>query len=304
MTKEESLAVTEHIARVIAERSPKVEISSEEMARARARYSEKELEELTEEGYYKGDFELFFTMLRFLEGMDLWRRTDEAYRKKLFSLARRFQPLDFLSDPYRKAIPPSQKRIGAFLLTEAKYEKGEFFQYDMPTLRDEIVVPRIGFFSECFSFPAVYEGVIPWVSICPSEVYSMTPDVEPAHGRVLVLGLGLGYYPFHAAQKKDVEQITVIERSPEILQLFREEILPHFPHKEKIRLVQADAFSYLNEVENGAFDFCYADIWEGWEDGAVCYDRILPHEKRLFDCEFRYWIRDEIQFWKELKETD
>ena len=127
MTKEESLAVTEHIARVIANRSPRVQISPEELSRARARYSEKELEELAEEGYYKGDFELFFMMLRFLDGMDLWNRTDEAYRKKLFSLARRFQAKEFLSDPYRRAIPTCEKRSGNVLLTEAKYEKGEFF---------------------------------------------------------------------------------------------------------------------------------------------------------------------------------
>lgn len=294
MDKEASLAVTAHIGRVIAEYAPKITWSREDLAKKRAEYGEEKLNELAAEGYYNGDFELFYVMLRFCDGMDLWKRADEDYLKKLFSQARRFDKAEFQKDPYLRDISVKERRIGNFLLTESFYERGEFFQYDMPKLSEDIVVPKIGFFTEKVRFPAVYEGNIPWVSVCPSEISSMTPDTNAARGKVLVLGLGLGYYPYIISEKEDVGEITVVEKSPQIITLFREEILPQFSHRKKIRLIEDDAIDFLAKTKNGDFDFCYADIWEGWQDGAEAYGKILPHEKRLSGTEFRYWIRDEI----------
>jgi hypothetical protein len=228
----------------------------------------------------------------------LWKKADEEYLKKLFLEAKRFQTKEFFQNPYLKQIKTKEKRLGNFLLTQAQYERGEFFQYDMPALADDIVVPKLGFFDDVTPFAAVYEGVIPWVSVCPSEIFSMEKDVPAATGRVLVLGLGLGYYPFRVAQNEEVESITIVEKSPEIIKLFQENLLPQFPNKEKIRVVEEDAFRFLSETENGEYDFCYADIWEGWVDGAACYEKILPHEKRLTDCRFRYWIQDEIRWFQ------
>lgn len=294
MDKDTSLSVTAHVARVIAEYAPKISWTAEDLRKKRAEYSDERLKALADEGYYHGDFELFYVMLRFCDGMDLWNRADEDYLKKLFSLARRYGKDEFQKDPYLANISVKERRIGKFLLTESFYERGEFFQYDMPTLSDDVVVPKIGFFTEKILFPAVYEGNVPWVSVCPSEISSMMPDTLDAKGRVLVLGLGLGWYPYIISQRDEVSEITVVERSPEIITLFREEILPQFQNKDKIRVVKADAIDYLAQTKNGEFDFCYADIWEGWQDGAEAYERICPHEKRLVGTEFRYWIRDEI----------
>ena len=299
MTKEESLKVTAHIGRVIAENAPRVFLAPGDLEKARAGYSEEKLSALRAEGYYHGDFELFYTMLRFCDGMDLWGRADEDYLKKLFRQARKMDRAAFLADPYLSEVPAAERRIGNFLLTSAHYERGEFFQYDMPALREETVVPKIGFFTEKVTFPAVYEGNIPWVSVCPSEVYSMAPDIPAARGRALVLGLGLGYYAHRIAGRKEVREITVVEKSPEIIRLFREELLPHFSHRDKICVVEADAFDFLAHTRPGEYDFCYADIWEGFTDGAQCYEKILPHEKRLAGTEFRYWIRDEILWYRE-----
>ncbi len=298
MTKEESLAVSAHIGRVIGEYAPHLTFSPEEIQEAREGYSQEKLEELSREGFYFGDFEHFYTMLRFVDGMDLWGKADEEYLKKLFALSRKMDPAEFRKDPYLKNIRIEEKKEENVLLTSAFYEKGEFFQYDMPSLSDEIVVPKIGYFTHRVTFPAVYEGNMPWVSVCPSEIHSMTPDLEGVRGRVLVLGLGLGYYPYRLGENEGIGSITIVEKNPHILKLFRDQILPQFPHKNKIRTVLADAFDFLEETENGAFDFCYADIWEGWEDGAAAYERILPHEKRLWDCRFRYWIEKEILWYQ------
>lgn len=299
MTKEESLRVTAHVAKVIAERAPRISYTAEDLAKARESYGEAKLAALKAQGYDTDDFEFFYVLLRFCDGMDLWSRADEEYLKKLFSQARKMDADEFSADPYLALIPKAEQRIGNFLLTQAAYEAGEFFQYDMPDLSDETVVPKIGFFTKRVTFPAVYEGSVPWVSVCPSEIRSMAKDIPAARGRVLVLGLGLGYYPFMILQNPEVESITVVEKSPEIIRLFKESLLPSFPKKEKIRVVEADAFDFLEDTPNGRYDFCYADIWEGWVDGAECYEKIIPHEKRLYDCEFRYWIREEILWYRE-----
>ena len=299
MNLEESLSVTALIGKAIAAGAPQISFSPRQYAEARSEYSDEKLAELEKLGFYHGDFELFYTVKSFADALDLWKISDGDYLKKMFSLAKRFDRAEFYEDPYLKQIKIQEKRIGEILLTNAVYEKGEFFQYDMPRLREELVVPRLGFFTEQVSFPAVYEGNTPWVSVCPSEIFSMQPDVAPAFGRVLVLGLGLGYYPFLVAQKEDVEKITVVEKNPRIISLFRSEILPFFPNAGKLRVVQADAFDFLEDTEAGAFDFCYADIWEGWVDGSALVKRLKPHEKRLYGTRFRYWIGDEIKWWQE-----
>ena len=299
MNFEESLKVTSLIGKAIASGAPQITCSPEELAAARAGYSEEKLAELEKLGFYHGDFQLFYTVKRLADTLDLWKVADGDYLKKLFSLAKKFDRDAFYRDPYLEKVKIREKKSGDVLLTHATYAKGEFFQYDMPRLREELVVPRLGFFTEEVSFPAVYEGVTPWVSVCPSEIYSMQPDVAPAFGRVLVLGLGLGYYPFLISEKRDVEKITIVEKNPHIIELFSREILPQFPFAKKIRIVQADAFEFLENTEAGAFDFCYADIWEGWVDGSAAMKRIEPHEKRLYSTEFRYWIGDEIRWWQE-----
>ncbi len=302
MTKEESLAVTGYIARIIAENAPRISYTANQVEEARAKYSKEELHRLAVEGFYQGDFETFYIMLRFCGGINLWDRADEEYLRALFAQAKKMDPNQFRRDPYLEKIRIKKRRLGEILLTESQYEAGEFFQYAMPDLQGDLVVPKIGFFPERVSFPAIYEGTMPWVSVCPSEISSMTPDLEPARGKVLVLGLGLGYYPFCVSEKKSVQTVTVVEKNPEIIRLFQEEILPQCPHKEKIRICQADAFSFLERVQPGDYDFCYADIWEGWEDGARAYKKIFPHEKRLVGTQFCYWIKEEILWY--LEETE
>ncbi len=304
MTKEESLALSAYIGDVIAEGAPRVVLSPEELAEAKKDFSKEKLAELTNSGLYHGDFELFYTLLRFCDGLGLWNKADGDYLRQLFSLAKKHNRASFRENPYLKALHIQERRLGQFLLTEASYAKGEFFQYDMPPLDRDFVVPRLGFFTEEVRFPAIYEGNMPWVSVCPSEINTMNADAIHARGRVLVLGLGLGYYPFLISEKKEVKTITIVEKSPEIIRLFQEELLPQFPHKEKIRVEEADAFQFLEEAEPWEFDFCYADIWEGWEDGATAYEKILPYEKRLYETQFCYWIEKEIQwFRKEGKST-
>lgn len=231
-------------------------------------------------------------------------------------------PDEFEQDPYIRAMRdlPEKTVCGRFTLAKVRYEAGELFAYDAPktselserAAKEKLMVPRIGFFPRSVSFPAVYEEQIPWMSICPSEMNTLKEPIRHARAlvqgrkecRMLVLGLGLGYFPFLLAQEETVREIVIVEYSGEIIRLFQEYLLPRFPFRGKIRIIEADAFDYLRKVQPGEFDYVFADTWESQFDGAKDYTRIRRQEKRLDrsaekKTEFSYWIEPQIRAYLE-----
>ncbi|MBE6642434.1 MAG: hypothetical protein E7615_02130 [Ruminococcaceae bacterium] len=297
MDKEASIKLSGYIAQKIIEGAPTVKYTKKDLEMEIKKYPQSQLDELQKEGYYNGNFETFFVVKKFCDMLDIWEYADDEYLKKLFANAKCHSKQSFYSDPYLTDIKVPTVSDGKFLLLNACYEKGELFQYDMPKLSEDIVVPKLGFFNDRVYFPSVYEGEMPWVSVCPSELNSMLPDVDKAEGRCLVLGLGLGYYPYMISRLDKVKSITVVEISEKIINLFEKYILPQFKNKDKIKLVHADAIDFMKNVQRDEYDFCYADIWEGQVDGAPLYQRIKEHERRLPYTRFAYWIEDEIRWY-------
>ncbi len=214
----------------------------------------------------------------------------------------------FEQDPYLRQVKVSEPwEEGRFTLTTASYAPGELFGYDMPMNDGKLVVPRLGYAAKTVRFPAIYEGVTPWMSVCPSEMNTVGKDAKVCaewlesrahHGtglKVLVLGLGLGYFPFLVQTEVSEASFTIVEESPEIISLFTKHLLPQFPSPEKIRIVRADAIEYLNDVRPGEYDYLYADIWQDEIDGAEAYLAIQRLEARLPGTHFAYWIEKEIK---------
>lgn len=294
MDRHESIQISAQIGAYITEHTPTVKYTEADVKRALAEFAD-ELDEIREIGMCGDDFEEFFVIREFCVQSGLSESADGEYLLHLFNEARRLDADKFERDPYLRTIRIPEKRDGNILLTNVEYAQGEIFQYDMPDFSQRLVVPKLGFFSRSVRFPAVYEGDMPWVSVCPSEINSMKPDIGRASGRVLVLGLGLGYYTFAVSELDSVEEITVAELNPRIINLFEKYILPQFPNRNKIRVVETDAVEYLARLSGGEYDFCYADIWEGAVDGAAAYLKIKPHEQRLRETEFAYWIEPQIR---------
>lgn len=71
-------------------------------------------------------------------------------------------------------------------------------------------------------------------------------------------------------------------------------ILPQFAHKDKVTIIEADAFDFMTDLADGEYDFCFADIWRSYED-------IVPYHKMKGLCQkFRqmtcsYWIEDALK---------
>ena len=281
------------VARIIAGQAPAVDYTPAMLDEARASASPAALREMKEAGL--DDFETWYVMTRFFREYGVDRFADPFVRRLLLTHAKRLDKTAFRSNPYLAGVRIREAREGKFLLTEGRYARGEIFQYDMPDFSAEYTVPKLGFFSSPVRFPSLYEGDTPWMSVCPSEIASMERDIARARGRVLVLGLGLGYFPYMALLNPAAVSVTVVERSPEIAGLFYENLLPQFPDPSRVRIVEDDAFDFLACTEDGSYDYVFCDLWFGVSDGIAPYLSLKEHEKRLSGAEFRFWIGEQIE---------
>ncbi len=162
---------------------------------------------------------------------------------------------------------------------------------DMKRETDGREIPPLGFFTKPFSFPAVLEDGNEWMTLSPVDTDTCDFAIEAAHGNVITFGLGLGYYAFMVAQKPNVKSVTVVEKSPDVIRLFKRVLLPQFPSKEKIRVIEADAFAYAEgPMKEESFDYAFVDTWRDASDGLPMYGRMKKCECYHPKTEFSYWI--------------
>lgn len=205
-------------------------------------------------------------------------------------------PALYTEDAYFKNIKIPENVRGKWALKQeflAPYEP--FVCRDFKVLPDGRMLPQIAFFKEKYPFPAVLENGREWMTLQPNEMVTTWPAIGEARGRVLTFGMGLGYFAYHAAEKPEVESVTVVDLSADVLELFRAHILPQFPNKEKIKLVQKDAYAFAEEDMAGNFDFVFADIWHDVGDGREPYLKMKQYEQRFPDIRFSFWLEDTIK---------
>ena len=199
-------------------------------------------------------------------------------------------------NPYYQRIKIPETTFEHWKLTYQKYQPYEAFIYiDLIEKPDFRKFPGIGFFDEEFSFPTVMENNSEWMSIKPSEIETTQFAIDAVSGNVVTFGLGLGYYAYMVSCKKEVNNITVIEKDPEVIRLFKQIILPQFDKKEKVDVVCADAFEYVErEMEERAFDYAFVDLWHDVSDGLELYLRMKNLEHRSPVTKFLYWVEDSL----------
>ena len=83
--------------------------------------------------------------------------------------------------------------------------------------------------SVCFDAPVALPGLFerrraeetyktnPWMSMTPMELMTMRLGIRKAKGHVIVAGLGMGYLLEQVAARPQVERITLVEQSQELL---------------------------------------------------------------------------------------
>lgn len=217
------------------------------------------------------------------------RRLERLYIQEGVHL---LSPDRYRNDPYYRTVRFPEMKVGKRTMTTESYQPYEPFVCGHPILQADLrELPQLGVFAEEYRFHAILENGVEWMTVTPNEIETMKESIESAHGRVVTFGLGLGYFAFCAAEKKTVEEVTVIERDAELIRLFQEHLLPMFPHREKIRIVCGDAFDYAeHQMKKEGFDFAFVDLWHDPSDGLELYLRMKRLEPLSSKTVFSYWI--------------
>ncbi len=223
----------------------------------------------------------------------------ELYRDYLIPAVHKLDPAEFEADAYYKNIKlPKIKQNGWELsyLTCKAYEA--FVCGDPVTMKDGRVIPQIGYFERDFEYPAVLQDGREWMTLLPNEIITTKPHIQKAHGKVLTFGLGLGYFAYSAANKINVKTVTVVERDGEVIKLFEDHVLPQMKCRDKIKIIQSDAFEYAEKrMAAERYDFVFTDIWHDPSDGAPLYLKMKNCERYSPGSEFAYWIEDTIKLY-------
>lgn len=105
-----------------------------------------------------------------------------------------------------------------------------------------------------------------WMSLSPHEIESQELGCRYAQGHTVVMGLGMGWVAVNMALSPKVDRVTVIERDPEVIDLFKQsQALDGLPPEiaGKVRIILADALEWRPDAP---VDFLYADIWQHLEE--------------------------------------
>ena len=219
----------------------------------------------------------------------------ELFHRFFAPMVHLLEPAAYAHDPFLAWLPQKSFRIGSFSLQTQCYQPFEAFVCDdLLSLPDGRILPQLGYFREPFPYPAVLEEQRVWMTVTPNEINTMRQPIADSFGKVLALGLGLGYFACRAAAKDDVRSVTVVEQSADCIALFRSQILPRFPYRDKLRLVQADAFAFAAQGVSD-YDYVFADLWHDVSDGLEAYQHLKRHESASPRTRFAYWIEQSLK---------
>lgn len=242
------------------------------------------------------DCESYFALFLSLALSENDESGDALNKLYLKKSVKRLDTKQYKENPYYKNIKIPQKRVGRWELGYQSYKPYEGFVYDdIEVEKSYREIPKIGFFTEEFSFPTVYEDGVEWMAIKPNEIETMKPHIEKMSGNVVVFGLGLGYFAYMISQKESVKSITIVERDSSVIKLFEENILPQFENKHKIKIVKSDAFDFAeNELPKINCNHAFVDLWHDVSDGVELYIKMKKLEAKNSKTQFSYWIEKSI----------
>jgi hypothetical protein len=204
---------------------------------------------------------------------------------------------DYIDNDYYKNIKLNKTSNKDWKLSYDKYAPYQGFVFDDFKYEDDgRIIPQIGFFKETFKYPAIYQNNKLWMSITPNEIETMKEHINDARGKVVTFGLGMGYFAYMTSNKDNVSSITIVERDNNVIELFKKVILPQFKNKDKINIVNMDAFDFMkNEFSKYDVDYVFTDIYHDVSDALDAYNKMKEYEDKYKNTKFKYWIENTIK---------
>lgn len=239
-----------------------------------------------------------FLLAEFLN-LDIYESSSdmEIFRKYFDYLISKCDKNIYMSNPYYQNIKFGNVKGGDIEFYMGEYKPFEIFVCnDLEKMSDGRIIPKLGFFDEMFSYPAVSEKGREWMSVTPNEVETMREPIKNASGKVLTFGLGLGYFQYMVSLKPEVGEVWIVETNDKIINMFNRVILPQIKDKSKFKIVKADAFDFAKKYyPTGYFDYVFADIWHDAGDGLPLYKKFKGLEKLNSKMKYDYWIEKTLK---------
>ena len=221
---------------------------------------------------------------------------EEMREKTNFGNLTRLDELEFINQPFNQ-LPIDKAVLGPYQLTYNYFEPYELFT-DEDTFGDDdhfAEKTHVAYFTKKVKYLLLTQKSEVWMSITPFEIHTMKEPIKEAHGKVLTFGLGLGYFAYEASNKEEVDEVTIIEKDSKVIQLFEKNLLPFFPHKEKLHIIKQDAFLYFErELQTMHYDTIFVDIYHTASDALPLYLRFKNGEEKFKYKNVSYWIESSI----------
>lgn len=199
---------------------------------------------------------------------------------------------EYIRNPYTSHIRFDDLSQTAFKYTQETIQAHELFSVSS-ILEDENRElndwMRLRAMDEPYQATFLWQDDEVWMLDAPSEMNTIEPCAKKAKGKVLTFGLGIGFYVYMALLNDDVESVTIVERSPEVIQLFNTVLRPQFPQNKEVVIIHGDAFDYFNEDTLNQYDSVFVDIWQSNEDGLEMIERLLEQYNPPFE-QVDFWI--------------
>ena len=195
---------------------------------------------------------------------------------------------------YKNSLKIKNITQNSYKIHYLEYPKYSFFPLDDITVDEAGYYKEytsLGFFNDNYQYLTLSKNNNIWMCITPNEINTMRAHIEEAYGNVVTFGLGLGYFAYMAAHKKEVKKVTIVEKDINVINLFTHYILPYFDCREKIEIVEDDAFNFIKQNGLQDYDYAFFDLWHNAEDGLPLYIRV--REMKL-SIKTGYWIEESL----------
>jgi len=201
----------------------------------------------------------------------------------------------YQNDPYYQAIKGVEFKSNNLALTNKYYRKNQLFVFDDVRSHGENYEEKLSLAYAGVDYPylALIQDYKIWMAVIPHEMNTMKASIAEAHGHVLVLGLGLGYYPFHIALKDEVISIVIVEKNQTIINIFNKYIFPKFSNKEKFTIIHEDAYQFM-KLNHQDFDYAFFDIYRSSNEDLDLYLKAKRFERFYPDLKISYWLESSM----------
>ena len=203
---------------------------------------------------------------------------------------------DYLVNPYFQKLKSLSFSKDDWALTNKTIKAYTLFPYqeEYHFGSDYLLKMSLAFFDKDYIYPSISLYGNEWMSLNPYEIRTMETPIILARGKVLTLGLGLGYFAYMTHLKEEVKEVHIVEMDKGLIDIFNEYLLPLFEYPEKIHIHKADAFHFVESIKDKDYDFIFSDLWHDSSDGLPMYLKLKQslHGFKYTQCS--YWIESAL----------